>query len=253
MGNTEGNISISTTDGVSTIEFFHPMSNSLPSTLLVKLEQSILSLSKDDDTRVIILKSSGERAFCAGASFDELLNIKDKDTGKEFFSGFARVINAMRKCPKFIIGRIHGKTVGGGVGLVSATDYSIATKFASIKLSELSIGIGPFVIGPVVKRKIGVSAFGNLSINATEWKTPEWALQNNLYSEVHNSSEEMDESIAILAEKLSKSNPEASSKMKKMFWEGTEHWDDLLIEQAAMSGELVLSDFTKQALEKFKK
>lgn len=253
MALDQGKIEITKSNGIATLEFFHPLSNSLPSNLLAQLHESIITLGSDNSTKVIIMKSSGERAFCAGASFDELLSIQDKETGKDFFSGFARVINAMRKCPKFILGRIHGKTVGGGVGLAAAMDYCFATNYASIKLSELSIGIGPFVIGPVVIRKIGVAAFSELSIQATEWKSPKWAKEKGLYSEVFDTTEMMDQAIELLATRLAKSNPEAMTKMKAMFWQGTENWDNLLNQQAAMSGELVLSEFTRKSLQSFKK
>ena len=238
--------------GIATIEFFHPLSNSLPGKLLAEVAQTITKVGADDTVKVIVLKSSGERAFCAGASFDELIDINDLETGKVFFSGFANVINACRKCPKLIIGRVQGKAVGGGVGVASAVDYCVATKFASVKLSELAVGIGPFVVGPVVERKIGTSAMSQLAIDATEWQTADWAKAKGLYTEVYDTVEEMDEAVRALANKLSNSNPEAMRLLKQMFWKGTENWDDLLKERAAMSGELVLSDFTKNAINKFK-
>lgn len=239
--------------GIATIEFGHPLSNSLPGKILRKLADTITELGKNDDVKVIVLRSSGERAFCAGASFDELISINDLETGKVFFSGFASVINACRKCPKLIIGRVQGKAVGGGVGVASAVDYCFATKYADVKLSELAVGIGPFVVGPAVERKIGTSAMSQLAINATEWRSARWAKDNGLYAEIFESAEEMDERINELATTLSKSNPEAMMLLKKIFWEGTEHWDDLLAERAAMSGKLVLSDFTVNAINKFKK
>ena len=239
-------------EGIATIEFFHPLSNSLPGKLLAEVAQTITKMGADDTVKVIVLKSSGERAFCAGASFDELIDINDLETGKVFFSGFANVINACRKCPKLIIGRVQGKAVGGGVGVASAVDYCVATKFASVKLSELAVGIGPFVVGPVVERKIGTSAMSQLAIDATEWQTADWAKAKGLYTEVYDTVEEMDEAVRALANKLSNSNPEAMRLLKQMFWKGTENWDDLLKERAAMSGELVLSDFTKNAINKFK-
>lgn len=239
--------------GIATIEFGHPLSNSLPGKILRKLADTITELGGNDDVKVIVLKSSGERAFCAGASFDELISIKDLDTGKVFFSGFASVINACRKCPKLIIGRVQGKAVGGGVGVASAVDYCFATKYADVKLSELAVGIGPFVVGPAVERKIGTSAMSLLAINATQWRSAQWAKDNGLYAEIFESAEEMDDRINELATTLANSNPEAMALLKKIFWEGTEHWDELLAERAAMSGKLVLSDFTVNAINKFKK
>ncbi|MEO9964415.1 MAG: enoyl-CoA hydratase/isomerase family protein [Reichenbachiella sp.] len=247
-----GSVNIEIKAGIGTITFFHPQSNSLPGEILNLLADTITAAGQNQDIKVIVLKSEGERAFCAGASFDELISIEDFETGKTFFSGFAKVINASRKCPKLIIGRVQGKAVGGGVGLASAVDYCMATKFASVKLSELAIGIGPFVVGPAVERKIGVSAMSQLAIDATEWQTAEWAKQKGLYTELFDSAETMDEAIDKLAEKLAASNPEAMLLLKKIFWEGTEHWDELLDERAGMSGKLVLSDFTRQAINKFK-
>ena len=201
---------------------------------------------------MIVLRSAGGGAFCAGASFDELIAIENEQNGKKFFLGFANVINAIRKAHKFVIGRIHGKAVGGGVGLAAACDYSIATENASVKLSELAVGIGPFVVGPAVERKIGNASFSTLAIDATEWRSAEWAKKHALYSELHNNVDELDDAVRRLAEKLAHSNPEAMSMLKKVFWSGTEHWDSLLDDRAAMSGKLVLSNFTRKAIESFK-
>ncbi len=239
--------------GIATIEFFHPLSNSLPGKVLAKLADTITEAGQNDDVKVIILKSAGDRAFCAGASFDELISINDLETGKKFFSGFANVINAARTCPKLIIGRVQGKAVGGGVGMASAVDFCYATKFASVKLSELAVGIGPFVVGPAVERKVGTSAMSMMAINATEWYSAEWAREKGLYAEIFENAINMDEAIDVLANKLADSNPEAMGLLKKVFWEGTEHWSELLSERAAMSGKLVLSDFTRNAINAFKK
>jgi enoyl-CoA hydratase/carnithine racemase len=239
-------------NGISTIEFFHPAHNSLPGDLLAKLVQTITEAGKNDEVKVIILKSGGDRTFCAGASFSELINIDDAETGRVFFSGFANVINAMRKCPKFIIGRIQGKTVGGGVGVASATDFCMATKFASIKLSELNVGIGPFVVGPAVERKLGLSGMSQIAIDANSFYDAEWARQKGLYAKVFDSTEELDAEVQIFAENLCNYNPEAMKEMKKVMWHGTEDWDELLAERAAISGRLVLSEFTKETLKKFK-
>jgi len=248
----EAYVKLNVGNSVATIEFFHPQSNSLPSHILAELASTITKAGEDDSIKVIILKSTGERAFCAGASFDELVAIDTPENGKKFFSGFANVINAARKCPKFIIGRVQGKAVGGGVGMASATDYCFATKFASVKLSELAIGIGPFVVGPAVERKVGTSAFSAMTINAGKWFDASWAREKGLYTEVFDSVDEMDTEIEKLACTLSTSNPVAMEELKKVMWQGSEHWDELLMERAVSSGTLVLSDFTKNAIKKFK-
>ncbi|PTR01042.1 methylglutaconyl-CoA hydratase [Mucilaginibacter yixingensis] len=239
--------------GIAIISFFHPAQNSLPSALLAQLAQAITDAGNDDAVRVIILKSEGDRTFCAGASFDELLQIKDKESGAKFFSGFAEVINACRTCNKIIIGRVQGKSVGGGVGLAAAADYCLATEAASIKLSELAIGIGPFVISPAVSRKIGLSAFSQLTIRATDFQSAQWAHEKGLFNEVYADIVALDEAIDTLANKLASYNPDALLSLKQILWEGTENWDQLLNERAAVSGELVLSDFTQQALQQFLK
>lgn len=247
-----GYVDVETHKGITTIEFFHPQSNSLPHRILEALANEIHDAGMDPETKVIVLRSGGEKAFCAGASFDELAHIQNQKQGFGFFSGFANIINAMRRCPKFIIGRIHGKCVGGGVGLAAAADYAIAAEGADIKLSELAIGIGPFVVGPAVQRKIGLSCFSQLAIDATLWRNADWARRKGLYSELHSSVESMDESIRRLAYQLSHSSPEAMAEMKKIFWQGTENWDDLLCQRAEISGRLVLSHYTKEAIAKFK-
>jgi len=246
----EGYVKSEFHNGVTTIEFFHPQSNSLPSKILDELAKEIHSAGNDEDTKVVVLRSGGDRAFCAGASFEELSSIKNEQEGRDFFSGFAHVINEMRKCPKFIIGRVQGKCVGGGVGLVAAMDYAIALNFAEIRLSELAVGIGPFVVGPVIERKIGAGPFSHLAIDANHWRNAEWAKQKGLFAEVHESVENMDEAVSRLANTLAHSNPAAMHEMKKMIWKGTEHWDTLLPERAAISGKLVLSEFTRNAIAK---
>ena len=248
----QGNVTYAIEQGIATIEFSHPLSNSLPGKVLAKLADTITTLGQDDTVKILVVRSAGERAFCAGASFDELVAIDDLAKGKVFFSGFANVINACRTCPKLIIGRVQGKAVGGGVGLAAAFDYTLATQHAFVKLSELAVGIGPFVVGPAVERKMGVSAMSQLAINATEWQSAEWARSKGLYTGVYDTAEAMDEAIDALANRLCQSNPEAMRQLKKIFWQGTEHWDQLLAERAEISGQLVLSDFTKQAIAKFK-
>ena len=238
---------------IATIEFGHPASNSFPSELLDRLQKEFKKLSDEESVQVIILRSEGKKAFCAGASFDELMAIENIQQGKLFFSGFANVINAMRKCKKLIVGRVQGKAVGGGVGLAAACDYIMATEAAAIKLSELSIGIGPFVIAPAVERKIGVAALAELTLAAHEWRNAYWAQEKGLYSHVFETIKDMDKEMLIFSEKLASYNPEALFEMKKILWKNTESWETLLQERAAISGELVLSDFTKNALKKFKK
>lgn len=250
---SNGSLYTSIQNQIATVEFGHPASNSFPSELLARLTKELQTLSTNDEVAVIVLKSEGDRAFCAGASFDELVAISNLEEGKQFFSGFANVINAMRACSKLIIGRIQGKAVGGGVGLAAACDYVLATEHAAIKLSEFTIGIGPFVIAPAVERKIGVSGLAELTLDATSWKNAYWAKEKGLYAKVFETQAELDKETSILAEKLAGYNPAALSEMKKALWKDTAHWEQLLLERAKTSGELVLSGFTKKALQKFKK
>ncbi|NNK68947.1 MAG: enoyl-CoA hydratase/isomerase family protein [Flavobacteriaceae bacterium] len=237
---------------VGIIEFFHPAHNSLPGDLLAKLTDAITQAGINDSIKVIVLRSGGDRTFCAGASFNELVAIDNIESGQQFFSGFANVINAMRKCPKLIIGRVQGKAVGGGVGLASATDYCMATKFSAIKLSELHVGIGPFVVGPAVQRKIGLSAMSQIAIDADSFYPAEWAQQKGLYTKIFETTGELDIGVMEFATQLCQYNFEAMEELKKMFWTGTENWDELLQERAGISGRLVLSDFTKETLKRFK-
>ncbi len=248
----QGSVSLSVDNGIATIEFFHPAQNSLPGRLLAELVQAIEHAGEGKDSQIIVLRSAGDRTFCAGASFDELSSIRDFETGKRFFLGFANVINAMRRCPKLIIGRVQGKAVGGGVGLAAATDYCMATQWATVRLSELAVGIGPFVVGPACERKLGLSAFSQMAINATEWQTAYWAKEKGLFNEVFEKPEQMDDYLGRFTKILVNSNPAALHHLKQVFWQGTEHWDSLLDERAAISGQLVLSDFTKNAIEAFK-
>jgi len=247
-----GYVQYSVSNGIGTVTFFHPQSNSLPGSLLQELGDVIHRAGADSESVVLILRSAGEKAFCAGASFDELVAIQDLEGGQSFFSGFAHVILAMRACPKLIIGRVHNKAVGGGVGLAASVDYCFATEKSSIKLSELAVGIGPFVVGPAVERKMGVSAMSQLAIDASSWRTATWAREKGLYQDVFDTEEAMDQAIEILANKLVKSNPEAMRELKQIFWRNTEDWTTLLYERAGISGRLVLSDFTRNAISQFK-
>lgn len=240
-------------NNIATVAFYHPASNSFPRTLLNKLTAEIDSLSENSTVTVIILRSEGSGAFCAGASFDELLAVENEEQGAEFFSGFAHLINAMRNCSKIIIGRIHGKSVGGGVGIAAACDYAFATQESAIKLSELAIGIGPFVIEPAVSKKIGKTAMTEMTLAAHEWKSATWANHKGLFAKVLENEVELDEELSNFALKLASYNPEALLEMKKIIWQGTENWGSLLLERAQISGKLVLSDFTKSALLQFKK
>ncbi len=248
-----GSITSETDNYISTITFHHPKGNSLPGTLLRELAEAIAKAGQDSEARVIVLKSKGDGAFCAGASFDELRAISTFDEGKRFFMGFALVLNVMRTCPKLIVVRVQGKTVGGGVGIAAAGDYTFAHKSAAIKLSELALGIGPFVVGPAVQRKIGPSAFSTLSIDATSWYDAGWAHAKGLYSRVLDTPDVLDEEVDRLAGKLAQSSPEAMKELKQILWRDTGHWDTLLKERAEISGRLVLSDYTKSFIEQFKK
>ncbi|MFM7511211.1 MAG: enoyl-CoA hydratase/isomerase family protein [Bacteroidota bacterium] len=239
--------------GLCSIEFFHPQSNSLPGVLLQELAAAIRAAGTNADCRLLLLRSQGQKAFCAGASFDELSQLKNQEEGLQFFSGFAEVINAMRTCGKIIIGRIHGKCVGGGVGLAAAVDYALATEEAAVKLSELAVGIGPFVVGPAVERKIGLSAFSQLALDATGWRSANWAHERGLFAELYADTNGLDEGINRLVSQLLNSSEQALRALKTVFWQNTEHWDQLLMERAAISGKLILSEASKKAIESFKK
>ena len=250
---TAGKVEASTdAHGITTITFFHPSHNSLPSRVLTDLADTIRQCGQDQQTKVIVLKSGGDRTFCAGASFDELQTIETEEQGLEFFSGFAKVINACRTSSKLIIGRVQGKAVGGGVGVAAATDYCFATTQAAIKLSELAVGIGPFVVGPAVERKLGTAAFQQLALDATEFRSAAWARDKGLYADLFEDQESLDAAVQAFAVKLAAYAPEALRAMKRVFWEGTEHWDTLLLERAGISGTLVLSDFTRNVIRKMK-
>ncbi len=233
---------------IATVEFFHPAGNGLPTNLLTELASAIRAAGEATDASVIVLKSGGDRAFCAGASLTELTAITTEAEGKAFFMGFAKVLDAMRLCPKFIIARVQGKAVGGGVGLIAAADYALATHHAAVKLSELTIGIGPFVIEPAVRRKIGLAATSHLTLNATEFKAAIWAWQKGLYDNVLETTDALDHEVATMAQRLAHYDPESMRRMKAVLWEGTAHWDTLLSERAAISGALVCSDFARKAL-----
>lgn len=239
--------------GLCSIEFFHPQSNSLPGALLQELAAAIRDAGKNTDCRLILLRSQGQKAFCAGASFDELSQLKNEQEGLQFFSGFSEVINTMRTCGKIIVGRIHGKCVGGGVGLAAAVDYALATEEAAVKLSELAVGIGPFVVGPAVERKIGLSAFSQLALDATGWRSANWAHERGLFAELYADTIGLDEGINRLVTQLLNSSQEALRALKTVFWNGTDHWDQLLMERAAISGKLILSEASRKAIESFKK
>ncbi|MDQ2666092.1 MAG: enoyl-CoA hydratase/isomerase family protein [Gemmatimonadota bacterium] len=246
-----GDVSVTISDGIGTITFCHPKGNSLPGALLQRMADAIDWLGKDSAARVLVLRSDGTGPFCAGASFDELIDISDAEQGEEFFSGFARVILAMIRAPKFVLVRVHGRTAGGGVGIAAAGDYTFAVKTASAKLSELTVGIGPFVVGPVIERRVGQGPYAAMAVDA-DWRDADWGERHGLYSRLFSDVASMDAAINGLAGALAASNPEAMANMKRVFWKGTEAWDTLLAERARMSGTLVLSEFTRSAIAKFR-
>jgi methylglutaconyl-CoA hydratase len=243
-----GTVTSDIKDGVATIRFGHPKSNSMPAALLKQLGETITMFGAAPDTRVVVLKSEGTGPFCAGASFDEFRAVSTPEEGKKFFSGFAQVILAMIRCPCFVVTRVHGKTAGGGIGLVAASDYALATPDAPIKLSELAVGIGPFVVGPVIERKLGLAAFSALTVDA-DWRSAEWAHAAGLYSELLDTTPALDFRVGEFARKLAGYNPEAVKKLKEIFWAGTEDWGALLADRAAISGTLVLGEYTRKALQ----
>ena len=245
-----GSVDVVISDAIATVQFSHPKGNSLPASLLAQLAETIRSLGANHGAQVIVLRSGGTGPFCAGASFDELKAIRDAAAGKEFFMGFARVILAMTRCPKPIIARVHGKAVGGGVGLIAASDYAMATQLSAVRLSELAVGIGPFVVGPAIERKIGLGGFSAMAVDA-EWRSAKWAEEVGLFARVFDGANALDSALYAFAQTLAHSNPQALAKLKSVFWQGTEHWERLLDERAAMSGELVLSDFTRNAIAAF--
>jgi len=247
-----GSVSSFVEDGIADVCFGHPKSNSLPSLVLRSLAEEITAVGLRDDVRAIVLRSYGTGAFCAGASFDELSSIRDKDAGKEFFLGFARVILAMTRCVKPIVTRVHGKTVGGGVGVVAASDYAIATESAALRLSELAVGIGPFVVGPAIERKIGPGPFASMALDA-DWRDAAWGERHGLYARLCATPADLDDAVATTARALSQANPAAVQRIKQIAWSGTEHWPTLLDQRAEMSGTLVLSDYTRTAIAKFGK
>ncbi|MEP6617960.1 MAG: enoyl-CoA hydratase/isomerase family protein [bacterium] len=246
-----GDVSVTIADGIGTVRFSHPKGNSLPGALLQRLAEAIEWLGRDPAARVIVLRSEGTGPFCAGASFDELIGIANADEGEAFFSGFAGVVLAMIRAPKFVLVRVHGRTAGGGVGIAAAGDYTFAVKTASAKLSELAVGIGPFVVGPVIARRLGKGPFLAMSVDA-DWRDADWGERHGLYARVFDDVATMDAAINALAGTLAASNPDAMTLMKKVAWAGTEDWEALLGERARMSGTLVLSEFTRQAIAKFK-
>jgi methylglutaconyl-CoA hydratase len=245
-----GTVATRVADAIGSVTFAHPKGNSLPRALLAELAAQITTLGRDPQVRVIVLRSEGTGAFCAGASFAELSAIADADTGTRFFMGFANLINAMRECPKLIVARVHGRAVGGGVGMVAASDYALASTGAQVKLSELAVGIGPFVVGPVIERRIGVGNYAALAIDAVAWRSAEWAHHRGLYAELHEDVSALDARVTALARQLAASNPEATAAMKRVLWEGPEHWRELLGARARLSGTLVVSDFARRAIER---
>jgi methylglutaconyl-CoA hydratase len=242
-----GTVHTDVADGIGTVRFSHPKSNSLPGALLARLAEAIRQAGEDARARVIVLRSEGPGAFCAGASFDEFRAIRDEAEGLRFFSGFAQVILAMIRAPKFVVTRVQGKAAGGGVGLIAASDYAIAVDGASVKLSEIAVGIGPFVVGPVIERKIGLAAFSALAVDG-DWRSAEWAERCGLFAERLDTAEALDRRVDQFARKLAGYNPDAVRRLKEVFWSGTDHWPELLAARAAISGRLVLSEYTRKAI-----
>jgi len=242
-----GKLSVEVNNGVGILTFSHTKSNSLPGTLLREIAQGIAQLGEDKNTRVILLKSEGEKVFCAGASFDEFKGIQNVEQGREFFMGFGLITLAVRKCPKLVVARVQGKAVGGGVGIVAASDIAFATNGSAVRLSELALGIGPFIIGPAVQRKIGLSAYSTLAVEA-EWRDAKWAKDHGLYAETFDTVRDLDAAVKTLTEKLAGCHPAAMARLKQVLWEGTENWESLLPTRAGFTAELALTDYVQSAI-----
>lgn len=238
-------------NSVAEITFGTSKSNSLPGAILEKLAKTILEEGGKKEVKAILLKSEGEKAFCAGASFDELLEIAELETSKKFFGGFAKVLNAMRNCGKIVVVRVQGKTTGGGVGIACGADYCFATKHSALALTELNLGIGPFVIGPYVERKIGKSQFAAMAIDA-DFRSATWAEQHNIYHSVSDSIQEMDEKLDEFLLTLAGRSADALALIKKVSWEGTDHFYDLMPARIHMSASLILEDYAKENICKIK-
>lgn len=247
----EGRVHHSVADGIGTVEFSHPKGNSLPAKLLNELASAISSLADDPSARVIVLRSAGTSTFCAGASFDEFTAVASPAQGQEFFLGFSRVILAMIRAPKFVITRVQGRAAGGALGVIAASDYSVAVRSAQVKLSELQVGIGPFVVGVVIQHKLGLAPFQFLGVHA-DWHDAEWCERHGLYAQLCDDAAALDAAVDAHARRLADSNPEAMAEMKRIFWRGTEDWEERMTERAAMSGRMVLSEFTREALARFR-
>ena len=254
MGTTRssGSLYASRSGALARIEFGHPASNSLNSELLARLQTEMNKFGDDDTVHTILIQSEGERAFCAGASFDELMEVSTPENSTAFFSGFAGLINTLRNCPVPVVARVHGKAVGGGVGLIAACDYALATEAASIRLSEIGIGIAPLVIAPAVMRKTGASGLSELSLAPGEWKSAYWAQEKGLFARVFEKRGDLDKESENFAAQLARHPRTALIALKRALWEGTAHWDSLLPERAAETGRLALSAETQQALKRFK-
>lgn len=238
-------------NNIAEITFGTPKSNSLPGAILEKLAQTILEEGVKKEVKAILIKSAGEKAFCAGASFDELLAIDELETSKKFFGGFAKVLNAMRNCGKIVVVRVQGKTTGGGVGIACGADYCFATKDAALALTEINLGIGPFVIGPYVERKIGKSQFSAMAIDA-EFRSAEWAEEHNIYHSVSENIAEMDIKLDDFLQKLSTRSDDALALIKKVSWEGTDYFNMLMPDRIHMSASLILEDSAKKNIEAIK-
>lgn len=243
----DGNVQLEKNKKIGRIKFFHPKGNSLPSNLLDELVQAFEKSEKDPDIRVIVLESKGN-SFCAGASLKELKKLKNIDETTSFFMGFADLLNTIRKMSKFVLAKVHGKVVGGGVGLVAVCDYAFATNAALIKLSELSIGLGPYVIEPAVSRKIGTTAFTQLSLDSAEWKSAQWGLENGLYAKCVTDKKALDQTVINNAERLSNYDQQSLRHLRKLHWKDTNNWESLLPKNAKITAKLALSDFTQNKI-----
>lgn len=230
------------------IEFYHPKGNSLPSRILEELTLAFRRASEEPDLRVITLQSRGDGAFCGGANLDELRAIRDFESGKAYFMRIAELLTAMRDTPGCIIAKVQGPAVGGGVGLIAASDFVCAGQDAPVRLSEVSLGIGPFVIGPAVIRKIGLSAFSTLSLDAGTWYDAHWARSFGLYNRVVESHVELDRVAEQLAGDLAASGPSAVTTLKRELWRGENDWPARLEESAEQSAKLLMTEHTQRLL-----
>lgn len=201
--------------------------------------------SPPPEARVILVRSAGDRVFCAGA---DLAVMSNDATGLEQHNargGLRRVVDAMRACPLPVVARVQGICLAGGVGLIMGADLVVAAERASFGLPEVDRGLWPFMVSALLARHVSPKVAMDLMLTGRRFGAAE-AREIGLISRVVP-DDELDSQVDALVAELAAKAPVAVRMGKAAFWAAAE--TPLAHALEAMQAQLSLLTQTADAAE----